>query len=245
MARCLTTVVILCLLVTASADLTYAQRNIIKSNDGRDDLSFIIGRCGCEACRGRLEHNDPTDDEDDGDGGNDFEIVNRWTATATSGGGLSQGDPTILTWSIIPDGTDANGGPGNVPSNMIAVWDNLFNESSAGDPDLTTRTWWSRIQAALDRWGELSGVEYVYEPNDDGVVNFGAGGFLECAATFGSAASTLTAPMAFWLSTHFPTSVTWRSTRRTLEISETPLQISEPFEISTPTNKVMDLGLLI
>ena len=37
---------------------------------------------------------------------------------------------------------------------------------------MTNRIWFARIQESLDRWGELSGLEYVYEPNDDGSPNF-------------------------------------------------------------------------
>lgn len=151
---------------------SFAQTDFERSIE---DGNTIIGICGCENCDGRLEHNDPYDENEDGT--SNFQIVTRWTATTMSGGGLQQGDPTILTWSIIPDGTDANGAGGFVPSNMIAVWDSAFNEPNAGTADLTNRNWFSRIQQALDRWGELSGIEYVYEPNDDGVTNFGAGGF--------------------------------------------------------------------
>ncbi|MEM9413138.1 MAG: matrixin family metalloprotease, partial [Planctomycetota bacterium] len=60
----------------------------------------------------------------------------------------------------------------------IAVFDNLFNEANAGTPDLTNRGWFALIQQALDRWGEVSGVEYIYEPNDDGVTNFNFGGIV-------------------------------------------------------------------
>ena len=115
-------------------------------------------------------------DEEKENGPNNFFIVTRWTSTAMSGGGLGQGDPTIVTWSIVPNGTDANGGPGFVPSNLITVFDNLFNEPNAGTPDLTNRFWHGLIEQSLDRWAELSGVVYVYEPNDDGVANFGANG---------------------------------------------------------------------
>ena len=33
-----------------------------------------------------------------------FRLRNRWSATATDGGGLQQGDTTTLTWSIVDDG---------------------------------------------------------------------------------------------------------------------------------------------
>ncbi|MEM7351398.1 MAG: hypothetical protein AAF657_11365, partial [Acidobacteriota bacterium] len=42
---------------------------------------------------------------------NDFQFNDgdRWSVTATNGGGLGQGDPTVLTWSIVPDGTSIFG----------------------------------------------------------------------------------------------------------------------------------------
>ena len=153
-----------------------SPRSFRNQVDQQLDLDKIWGRCGCDTCNGRLEHNEPYEDEKDGDGSPEFQLVNRWTGTAMSGGGLSQGDPTILTWSIIPDGTDANGGPGFVPSNLIARFDTIFNEPNAGTSDLTNRLWHSLMEQSFERWGELSGLEYFYEPNDDGLSNFGAGG---------------------------------------------------------------------
>ena len=82
-----------------------------------------------------------------------FQQTSRWSFTATDGGGLGQGDPTNLTWSIVPDGTSTPSGV----SNLVAAFD-------AQVPD-----WLSVLQAALDRWSELSGLNYIYEPNDDGV----------------------------------------------------------------------------
>ena len=37
--------------------------------------------------------------------GSRFQQGNRWSGTATNGGGLSQGDPTTITYSFVPDGT--------------------------------------------------------------------------------------------------------------------------------------------
>ncbi len=153
----------------------YSQSRLQRSYNKNDisTLHRIAGVCGCQDCDGILEHNNPVDEEDEFTG---FFLGPRWSATVLSGGGLTQGTPTMVTWSIVPDGTDANGGNGFVPSNMIAFLDNLFNEANAGTADLTNRFWWARMQQALDRWGELSGVEYVYEPNDNGVPTFGGGG---------------------------------------------------------------------
>ena len=88
-------------------------------------------------------------------------IVSSWYRTATDGSGLSQGDPMTLTWSVVPDGTaipDAIGeGAGN--SNLRAFLNGHYGNQS---------TWLALIQQVFDRWAELSGITYVYEPNDDG-----------------------------------------------------------------------------
>ena len=135
----------------------------------------IIGRCGCDSCDRMPTHNPAFDGLGDPNG---FILSTRWDATAMSGFGLGLGDATILTWSIIPDGADADSGGAPVPSNLIAEFDSRFSEANAGTPDLTNRTWFALIEQGLNRWGEVSGIEYVYEPNDDGVDNFGAGGAL-------------------------------------------------------------------
>jgi len=91
-----------------------------------------------------------------------FQLLNRWTSTATDGGGLRQGDPTNLTWSIVPDGTVTPTGL----SSLVAIF------------DAQIPSWLSLLQTALDRWGQLSGLNYLYEPNDDGVEMFTASGVL-------------------------------------------------------------------
>ena len=143
----------------------------------KPDNGSIIGRCGCDSCNRMPAHN-PAFNNPGANDPNGFILSTRWNATSLSGGGLAQGDATILTWSIVPDGTDTNADTGFVPSNLIAEFDSMFNESNAGTPDLTNRNWFAQIQQGLNRWGEISGVEYVYEPNDDGQDNFSAGGVL-------------------------------------------------------------------
>ena len=51
------------------------------------------------------DHFDELGDDNDGQ----FHDSQRWTRTATDGNGLQQGDPTTITWSIVPDGTNING----------------------------------------------------------------------------------------------------------------------------------------
>ncbi len=85
----------------------------------------------------------------------------RWSSTATDGGGLQQGDPTTLTWSITPDGSTLDSGT----SDFVAFMDGIYG---GGAGPLSNRPWFPVLSAAFDRWSEVSGVTYVYEPNDDG-----------------------------------------------------------------------------
>lgn len=90
-----------------------------------------------------------------------YQPAARWTVTATNGGGLTQGDPTVLTWSIVPDGTSIFGyaGEPTAPSNLQAFLTGIYGSQAA---------WLAIIQQVFDRWSELTGITYVYEPNDDG-----------------------------------------------------------------------------
>ena len=90
-----------------------------------------------------------------------FPDSNRWTTTATNPGPLSQGDPTVLTWSIVPDGTSIFGyaGEPTSPSNLQAWLNGIYGSSAV---------WLPLFEQIFAVWGELTGVTYVYEPNDDG-----------------------------------------------------------------------------
>ena len=99
-----------------------------------------------------------------------FNADDRWGTTATNGGSLGQGDPTTLTWSIAPDGTNIPGfnGEDAAPSNLIATLAGIYGSHSPGDGDLTNEPWFDEIERSLTRWNDVSGINYVYEPNDDG-----------------------------------------------------------------------------
>jgi serralysin len=90
-----------------------------------------------------------------------FNDSDRWSNTSSQGGGFSQGDPTTLTWSIVPDGTSIYGyadeatSPSDLQSSLNAIYGNIG-------------AWQPILQQSFDRWGDLSGITYVYEPNDDG-----------------------------------------------------------------------------
>jgi hypothetical protein len=88
----------------------------------------------------------------------------RWTATATDGATDPLGRPVTLTWSIVPDGTTIS--HLGRPSNLISVFDGLF-PGSIGVP-LEEKPWFALVEQSFNRWNEVSGVTYVYEPADDG-----------------------------------------------------------------------------
>ena len=103
---------------------------------------------------------------------NAFRLGSRWSTTATNGGGLGQGDPTIVTWSIVPDGTPipALGGIGGEsadPSDLVSFLGGIYGVNTP-DTNYTDEIWFAHFESIFDRWSELSGVTYVYEPNDDG-----------------------------------------------------------------------------
>jgi uncharacterized repeat protein (TIGR01451 family) len=100
-----------------------------------------------------------------------FQDGSRWSSTATDGGGLQRGDPTTVRWSIVPDGTSVFGfiGEGTSNSNLVAFLDGIHHGGPGpGGADLTQRAWWALFDAVFDRWSELTGLTYVYEPADDG-----------------------------------------------------------------------------
>jgi hypothetical protein len=77
----------------------------------------------------------------------------RWDSTATDGSTGSAGDPITITWSVVPDGTWADGGASDLVAVFTAAW--------GGDG------WMTIIRDAFDRWGAVTGVTYV-EVADDG-----------------------------------------------------------------------------
>jgi len=86
----------------------------------------------------------------------------RWSSTASNGGGLVQGDPTVLTWGVVADGLQIPSGIGEPasPSNLRAFLTNIYPGGPA--------QWLPIFEQIFGVWGELTGITYVYEPNDDG-----------------------------------------------------------------------------
>lgn len=98
-----------------------------------------------------------------------FSDSSRWSRTANNPSGLRQGDPTIITWSIAPDGTPISGynGEPSGPSNLRAFLNGIYG-SNPNSNRAQDQPWFSVFQQTVDRWSEVSGVTYVFEPNDDG-----------------------------------------------------------------------------
>ena len=84
----------------------------------------------------------------------------RWsgrTAT-TQAQGFRQGDPLVLTWSIVPDqSTVFNGDNSNLRAYLSVLYSGGFDEYQP------------LLQRSIGRWEEFSGLTIQYEPNDDGL----------------------------------------------------------------------------
>jgi hypothetical protein len=98
----------------------------------------------------------------------------RWGETASGPAG-GMGDPVTLSWSIVPDGTVIQG---EGPSNFIEFLDGLFGAGDSSGYDLMHRPWFPLISAPFDRWSQLSGMTFMYEPHDDGLVHGSDNGLL-------------------------------------------------------------------
>ena len=101
-----------------------------------------------------------------------FQQTNRWSRTATDGSGLTQGDPTTLTYSFVPDGTfipNSGLGLGSGNSVLFAWLNGIY-----GNPG----NWQPLFHQVFARWAELTGLSYVHETNDDGANTNGPVGLL-------------------------------------------------------------------
>ncbi len=92
-----------------------------------------------------------------------------WLTTA-SGTRTGNGTAATITWSIVPDGTvlTRDSGIGTSSSNLISFMNSTFGGNSS-QTNLTLQPWFHLFTDSLNRWAQLGGVTYVYEPHDDGV----------------------------------------------------------------------------
>ena len=93
-----------------------------------------------------------------------FNAIDRWNFTLTSGPTGSAGDPATLTWSIAPDSTSI---PSEPNSDFISFLDGIIGAGPGGS-DLSQRPWFPLIEDSFNRWEELSGLTFVYDPNNAG-----------------------------------------------------------------------------
>ena len=96
----------------------------------------------------------------------EFSESDRWIQTATNPH-LERGDALTLTWGILPDSVGVPGNGGLFPSRLIRMMDGQYGAGPGGD-DLTQRPWFWIFQRVFDRWSEVTGARYIYEPHDDG-----------------------------------------------------------------------------
>ena len=112
-----------------------------------------------------------------------YNILNRWSNTANGGTG-SAGDPITLTYSFVPDGTfipSALGLP-SATSNLQAWLNGIY-----GNPN----NWQPVFADAFARWQEVGGIDYIFEPNDDGSSLNSASGSLGVRGDIRIAARTI------------------------------------------------------
>ncbi len=88
----------------------------------------------------------------------------RWT-NPTGGPSPNFGDTSTVTWSIVPDGTPSAGTTANATSNLIAFMDGIYGN---GGTTVAQRPWFRLFKEVYDNWSTLTGLNFVYEPNDDG-----------------------------------------------------------------------------
>lgn len=92
-----------------------------------------------------------------------FQPALRWIGTALDPLSTGEaGQPTILTYSFVPDGTTvpAEFNQPDRPSDLFSFFDGIYG---------STQAWQDLYHDVFLRWGEVSGLTFVYEPNDDGV----------------------------------------------------------------------------
>ena len=90
-----------------------------------------------------------------------------WLTTA-SGSRAANGQPATLTWGFVPDGTIIYDGIISLGGSDLIE---KFNDAFDGDPDESDhrlQPWFRHFEDSFNRWSEVSGLTYVYEPNDSG-----------------------------------------------------------------------------
>ncbi len=146
----------------------------IEAGVNPNHLTHTTAHAGCFSC---AVHG-PADATEGSAGFADFQIATRWNATAQEPIGFRPlGTPVRLTWGFAREGSTINStraGEATGPSSLVAFLDGIRDPASTGGTDLTQRAWFNLFADSFARIEELSGVSYVYEPNDDGATISGA-----------------------------------------------------------------------
>ena len=103
-----------------------------------------------------------------GNSGNFEANGGRWTVPV-GGPSPNIGDPSVVTWSIVPDGTLV--GQTQDPSNFIAFMDGIYG---GGTGPVANRPWFPLVERAYNEWASLSGLTFIYESFDDGAPQGGS-----------------------------------------------------------------------
>jgi hypothetical protein len=95
-------------------------------------------------------------------------LSTRWSETATNQPTGPQGSPVTITWSLAPDQTAIPTTTPSSPSTLIGFLDSHWG-AGPGGTDLAQRPWFYIFNQSMERLGAISGVTFLYEPNDDGI----------------------------------------------------------------------------
>lgn len=128
-----------------------------------------------------------------------FVFASRWTTNAAGAAGM-RGDPITLTWSLVPDASPI---PDRQASTLVAFLDGAFGTGEEGD-DLALRPWFPLVDSAFARWSALGGVQFIYEPNDDGAPQYAASGVLGIRGDVRLAATSGDGPGRTLASSQYP-----------------------------------------
>ena len=102
--------------------------------------------------------------------GGDINLTNhRWT-NPVGGPSPDIGDAATVTWGIVPDGTLGDSDLDDEfddASNLIAFFNGIYGDN--GSTTVIGQSWFPLIEQAFDEWSLNTGINFQYEPNDDGV----------------------------------------------------------------------------
>lgn len=106
-----------------------------------------------------------TGENSSGEGHSEFNTPGARWSNPVGGPSANVGDPATVTWSLVPDGTIDTTGGGSQATNLIAFMDAIYG---GGTGAVENRPWFNIFQRAYDQWSDVSGINFVYEPADDG-----------------------------------------------------------------------------